>query len=303
MHEPTKTEFQPRWYRNATSEVRNALADFAGSGSKPHNWPRIVTRVLPSSGSSALAAHTVSEVIDLTQKLANFAAYDAVRGPNPDFADMRSMGADVLAFSRLTIEPFEEGSFVIPARLESADFILGESNPSESETGNARPEAISAERIASRFGSILDEIATGGATHTISSGALQTVQQLNRALKREAAAIEFVTFDRREQQSSYRSIDRDFIERVDRVIQERRPSNVQLDTVEGTVTALDIHKGELLLSISGQKQRVKGSFHTMLHPTLLESLGKRIRLFGRLNYKSDSMVSVQIQQAEVFDTE
>ncbi|MEX1027389.1 MAG: hypothetical protein WD049_05190 [Candidatus Paceibacterota bacterium] len=303
MHEPPKTDFQPRWYRNATAEVRNALADFSGSGSKPLNWPRIVTRILPSSGSSSLAARTVSEVIDLTQKLAHFAAYDAVRGLNPDFADMRSMGADVLSFSRLTIEPFEEGSFVIPARFESADFIPVEPNAKELEAGNITPEAISAESIASRFGSILDEIATGGATHTISTGALQTVQQLNRALKREVVAIEFATFDRREQQSSYRSIDHEFIERVDRVIQQRRPSNDQLESVEGTVTALDIEQGELRLSIRGQKQRVRGNFHTMLHPTLLESLGKRIRLFGSLSYKRDSMVSIQIQQAEVFDTE
>jgi len=303
MHDTTKTDFQPRWYRNATSEVRNALADFSGSGSKPLNWPRIVTRVLPSSGSSSLAAHTVSEVIDLTQKLAHFAAYDAVRGPNPDFADMRSMGADVLDFSRLTIEPFEEGSFIIPARFESADIKAVEYPANELNVVTPRLTNISAERIASRFASILDEIAVGGATHTISTGALQTVQQLNRALKREAAAIEFSTFDRQEQQNSFTSIDRDFIERVDRVIQKRRPSNIQLDSIEGIVTALDIEQGELRLSIQGQKDRVKGSFHMMLHPTLLESLGKRTRLFGSLRYKNDSIVSVQIQQAEVFDSE
>ena len=63
------------------------------------------------SGLNTLAAHTVSEVIDLTQKLAHFAAYDEVRGANPDFADIRSMGSDVLAFSRLTLEPFEAGSY------------------------------------------------------------------------------------------------------------------------------------------------------------------------------------------------
>lgn len=303
MHEPTKTDFQPRWYRNATSQDREALANFAGSGSQPLNWPRIVTRILPTSGSSSLAAQTVSEVIDLTQKLANFAAYDTVRGMNPDFADMRSMGADVLSFGRLTIEPFEEGSFVIPARLESADYESVEYESDQRDSVTAKPALISSERIASRFGSILVEIAEGGATHTISTGALQTVQQLNRALKREASAIEFSTFDRREHRSSHQTIDRDFIERVDRVIQKRRPSNVQLETVEGTVTALDIEQGELRLTVAGQKQRIKGNFHTMLHPTLLDSLGKRIRLFGNLSHKNDSMVSIQIQQAEVFDTE
>ena len=179
MNEPTKTDFQPRWYRNANPELRNALADFPANGSVPLEWTRIVTRVLPANGFNSLAAHTVSEVIDLTQKLAHYAAFDAIRGPNPDFADMRSMGAEVLDFSRLTIEPFEAGSFVIPARFESRDFLKsGETD-----------KPISAESIANRFGTILESISTGEASNSISTGALQTVQQLNRTLKREASAI------------------------------------------------------------------------------------------------------------------
>ena len=96
MNEPTKTDFQPHWYRNATPEMKDALAEFPSTGSIPLDWPRIVTRVLPSSGLSSLSAHTVADVIDLTQKLAHYAAFHEIRGPNPDFADMRSMGADVL---------------------------------------------------------------------------------------------------------------------------------------------------------------------------------------------------------------
>lgn len=293
MNEPTKTDFQPRWYRNANPELRNALADFPANGSVPLEWPRIVTRVLPANGFNSLAAHTVSEVIDLTQKLAHYAAFDAIRGPNPDFADMRSMGAEVLDFSRLTIEPFEAGSFVIPARFESRDFLKsGETD-----------KPISAESIANRFGTILDSIATGEASNSISTGALQTVQQLNRTLKREASAIQYSTFDRYEKRGSYQTVDSAFIDRVETLIKNRQPSEQKLDSLEGIVTALDIEQGELRLSVAGQKDRIKGTFHVMLHPTLLESLGKRITLFGKVSYKRNQIVSVLIQQAEVLDTE
>ena len=82
-----------------------------------------------------------------------------------------------------------------------------------------------------------------------------------------------------------------------------QPSEQKLDSLEGIVTALDIEQGELRLSVAGQKDRIKGTFHVMLHPTLLESLGKRITLFGKVSYKRNQIVSVLIQQAEVLDTE
>ena len=298
MNEPTKTNFQPRWYRNASPELREAIADFPASGSKPFDWPRIVIRVLPASGYNSLAAHTVSEVIDLTQKLAHFAAYDEVRGVNPDFADLRSMGAEVLAFSKLTIEPFAEGSFVIPARLESSDFV----KPDSSESDDSQT-AISAESVAGRFGAILDEIATGEATTSISTGALQTVQQLNRTLKREANAIEYSTFDRRERQISFRTVDSAFIGRVESVIKNRQASVEKLDSLEGVVTAVDMEKGELLLTLPEQKERVKGTFPVMLHPTLLESLGQNVTLFGKVSFRSNRPHSVAIQQAKIIDVD
>lgn len=294
MHEPTKKiDFQPRWYRNATPELRNALADFAGSGSNPLNWPRIVTRILPSSGFSGLGASTVSEVIELTQKLANYAAYDTVRGINPDFADMRSMGAELFAFSKLTIEPFEEGSFIIPARLESPDLI----------ENDQQENAISAERIANRFGSIFEEIGSKDSSTSISIGALQTMQQLNRTLNREASAIEFSTFDRYEQRSGFQRVDLDFVKRVDSVIKNRQPSVQKLDSLQGKVTALDIEKGELRLTLKNQRDRIKGTFSIMLHPTMLESLGHQIEVFGSISFRSGLPQSISIQQANILDSE
>ncbi|TWT74058.1 hypothetical protein [Allorhodopirellula solitaria] len=293
MNEPTKTDFVPRWARNATPEFLESLAETPVTGSAPLEWPRIVTRILPSSGSSSLGANTVSEVIELTQKLANYAAYDAVRGINPDFADMRSMGAELLAFSRLTIEPFEEGSFVIPARFESPDLI----------ENDERESAISAERIANRFGNIFEDVGSQNASASISIGALQTIQQLNRTLNREASAIEFSTFDRYERRSGFQRVDTAFVKRVDSVVKNRQPSVLKMESLRGNVTALDIEKGELRLSVSTQKDRVKGTFPMMLHPTILESLGREIEVYGRVSFKNGRPESISIQQADILDSE
>jgi hypothetical protein len=289
MNEPIKTDFVPRWARNATPEFLELMSETPATGSAPLEWPRIVTRILPSSGPNSLGATTVSEVIELTQKLANYAAYDEVRGINPDFADMRSMGAELLAFSRLTIEPFEEGSFIIPARFESPDLVETDSQKT----------SVSAERIAVRFGRILEEVGNDNSSTSISIGALQTMQQLNRTLNREASAIEFSTFDRFEQRAGFQRVDSDFVRRVDSVIKNRQPSVSKLDSLQGRVTALDIEKGELRLSLKDRRDRIKGTFPIMLHPTLLESLGREIEVFGSVSFRNDHPQSISIQQAKI----
>lgn len=249
--------------------------------------------MLPSSGSNSLGANTVSEVIELTQKMANYVAFDEVCGTNPDFADMRSMGAELLAFSRLTIEPFEEGSFIIPARFESPDLI----------ENDLQETAISAERIANRFGRIFEEIGSQDSSTSVSIGALQTMQQLNRTLNREASVIEFSTFDRYERPSGFQRVDKAFVKKVDAVVKNRQPSILKLESLRGHVTALDIEKGELRLSLATQKDRVKGTFPMMLHPTVLVSLGHEMEVYGKVSYKNGRPDSISIQQADILDSE
>ena len=79
---------------------------FEGSGGLPTEPPRIDTRILPSDQGYSLSLRSLSEVAELTQKLADYAGYDVVYGPNPDFADLRSISADLTRLTRLTSEPF-----------------------------------------------------------------------------------------------------------------------------------------------------------------------------------------------------
>ncbi len=111
----TKTDpssFAPRWFRNADEQTRATLADTGLLGVPSPQSPQIITRLLPNDGGHTLAASVVAKVIELTQRLANYAAHDIVAGTNPNFADMRSIPADVQAFSRLAIEPFQEAELI-----------------------------------------------------------------------------------------------------------------------------------------------------------------------------------------------
>ncbi len=287
MSNQQPTKFTPRWYRDAESIEQNALDQFPVVGSEPFDWPRIVTRLLPADGGNAMSASAVATVINLTQRLVQYAARDVIEGINPYFADMRSISSEILAFSQLTIEPFDEGSFVIPARLESGDLTL------------AGQESVPVERVANRFSGILDAIATGNQVSDVSVGALQTVRQLNSTISREASVIEFAAFDRRRHTEGIRRIDSTFMKSVSAIMDKRQPSTEILQSITGTVTALDILKGELQLSVDNQKTRVKGSFHKMLHPTLMESLGHTVQLFGTLSYSGNRVTSISIQEADI----
>ncbi|WP_417734553.1 hypothetical protein [Rosistilla oblonga] len=281
--------FAPRWYRNADQQTRAALAETSLLGVPAPQSPQIITRLLPNAGGQTLAASAVAKVIELTQRLAHYAAQDLVVGINPNFADMRSISAEVQAFSRLAIEPFEEGSFVIPTQLESQDF--------ETESG----DQIATEQIAQRFSDILLTISSGQRATEISIGALQTVRQLNATINTAASVVEYQTIDRFQQATAAMRVDAEFMGRVRKIIDGRQPSAERLDSLTGTVTALDILRGQIQLTVDDRKQRIKGSFHKMLQPTMLESLGRVVKLYGAISYKHDQPVEISIQEAELID--
>ncbi len=95
MPEPRKVDFKPRWPVTLSAEEEAAFAAFEGNGSLPSEPPRIDTRILPRDRSCSLSLKSLSEVTELTQKLADYAGYDVLLGPNPDFADLRSVSADL----------------------------------------------------------------------------------------------------------------------------------------------------------------------------------------------------------------
>jgi hypothetical protein len=295
MNEPIKTDFVPRWARAASSEHLEAVGDTPFTGGRPYDWPRIVARALPSTGRNCLDSKSVVEIIEMSQRLTQYAACDEILGFNPNFADLRQLEGSIVALSKLTIDPFEEGSFVIPARFEADDLDTSELRTDTT----AEPKLVSTEQIATRFGTILESVITDATT--ISIGALETIKQMHRTLKRDVIAIEFATFDRLEQRRKFQLVDPSYMQRVDSAIKHRQTTVTRLEYLSGRITALDLHREELKLSIAGQRDRVEGKFQAFLHQTLLDALGKKVELYGKVDFRGGRPKSISIHQAEILE--
>src|SRR5688572_27148724 len=94
-----------------------ALDDPPFTGAVPELAPRLPIRLLPRENGHVITALTLGQVATATQRILNYASYEVIHGPSPEFADLRSAESEVIALAQLEVEPFEEGSFVIPARL------------------------------------------------------------------------------------------------------------------------------------------------------------------------------------------
>ncbi len=289
MAEPKRVDFKPRWMSELTEEDRRVLDAFSHSGSLAEVPPRINARILPQDGSHSLSAKALSEAIGLTQAIVQYAGYDVYHGVNPDFADLRSLSSEVVALTRLTIEPFEEGSFVIPTRLEASPLAVADTTATRQ---------ITAEDVVKRFDEILASLQQSAATQ-VSIGAIQAIEALGRVIRREAQAVEFASFDAFGQPRQSLRVDEGYIACVHRVRLSRQPTRAKLETLEGQVTAIDIREGKLQLSIEGQRRRVQGSFSMLLLPSLMDYLGCRVKLEGYVEWKGKIPVSIQVLAAEV----
>ncbi len=289
MSEPKFVEFKPRWMRQRTDADR-ILDETPATGPLAEVSPRINARLLPIGGSHALSAKTLSEAIGLTQQIVQYAGYDVYHGFNPDFADLRSLSPEVVGLTRLTVEPFDEGSFVIPTRLEASPLAVQEAEG---------PRMVTAEDVVRRFDEILAALRQPSSSVQVSIGAIQVVESLGRVIRREAEAIEFSSFDSLGQPSGALRVDEEYIGRVNKVRESRRPTQAILETLDGQVTALDIGEGKLQLSIEGQLRRVTGHFTMMFLPSLLESLGRRVRLQGLVEWRRNTPHLIQVMDAEL----
>jgi hypothetical protein len=292
--EPRKVDFKPKWMTTLSPEQEAAMDAFEGSGSLPTEPPRIDTRILPHDQGYTLSLRSLSEVAALTQKLADYAGYDAVHGPNPDFADLRSLSADLTRLTRLTSEPFAPGSFIIPACLQA--------DPLEVVDGQTR-RRVETDDVARRFGEVLTLLDTESAPTGVSIGALQTLEALARVLNREDAGIEFSAADSFRKPLVKFQIGERFIGKVREVLGRRRPSQDKLEMLAGRVTALDVVQGTLLLSVQGLGRRVKSNFPHMFVPSLLEALNRQVKLQGIVERRGREAAVIHIHSVEIGDAE
>lgn len=295
MSDARSTKFRPRWTNTLTPEAEALLADTPSIGSRPWELPRLDTRIFTPDHRARISLRSVGEVSQLTQKLADYAGYDEFYGPNPNFADLRSLASEITQFTKLTCEPFEEGSFTIPAHFES-DSI-------KTVLDDGRERCVDTDAIAKRFSTILESISNDRAVSDISVGALQTLSALKGVLGRENATVEYSTSDRTGECIYRCEINDSFLHRVSALVKGRRSSREKLETIEGRVTALDIVECNLLLTVEGVRHRVKGDFSAMFTPSLRESLNQRVRLDGVVESRGNDPHVIHIQSVELLDAE
>jgi len=128
--------------------------------------------------------------------------------------DLRSAGPEVFALARLTVEPFEEGSFVIPAKLEA----IGVHVPA----AGHEQHTVTAQNVVNRFDAILTVFGKPQPATEVSIGALQAIEALGRIIRRGAGSVEYSLFDTQGRAAKPILVTPETISRVTEVRQARR---------------------------------------------------------------------------------
>ncbi len=179
--EPKIVPFKPRWMREKSTDARCILEDTPAVGAVPEGPPRLHTRLVLSGNNQRVSFKTLSEALEPTQAIVYYAACDVFHGVNPDFADLRSAGVEVLQLGKLSAEPCEEGSLLIPARLE-AEAV-------QAPVGTTL-RTMTTQDVVDPFDEILAAFACPQPATEVSIGAIQAIVALGQVLRREAGTIE-----------------------------------------------------------------------------------------------------------------
>jgi hypothetical protein len=278
MPDPKPIGFIPKWLRDQPPDEDES---FLMAGSVPDSDPRVVTRLVPKEHGYSLSARTVSQVIDLKQDLALYAAWDVTheQNPNPNLADLSSLPKTLREAAALAVEPAEPGSFVIPASLP------------------ARSEEFDPDAVLRRLSELLAAIDDPRRAAFVSVGALQTCLKLGKVLRRDTEAIEVTTYDRENAPRPTYRMTPATVERLDSLLANRRPkSGSEFEKLTGKLEALDLGTNEFQLKLQGHRKRVKGTAAFFALSTLRDRLGETVTLEGDVvrDRKSTTMTAYRV---------
>ena len=106
---------------------------------------------------------------------------------------------------------------------------------------------VPTDEVAKRFSEVLTMLDSESAPTGVSIGALQTLEAFARVLNREAAGIEFCTADSFRKPLVKFHIANQFIGKVREVLARRRPSQDELETLEGRSHGIGHCAGQITL--------------------------------------------------------
>lgn len=282
MPEPAMTGFIPKWIRDQPPDEDES---FLMAGPIPDADPRIHTRLIPKDHGYLLPARTLGKVLELKQNLVLYAARDVAEGLNADFADLRSLKEPLTKFATLTVEPFETGSFVIPARLEAEPLAL-----------EGRAEPIVTDRLVERFNRLIAAIDYPDEAASMSIGALLVCKELGKLLKNEVESIEWTTIDREHNRTRPSVLTPAKVGKIERLLERRKPTEQVTEKIAGRLTAFDTVTNAFQLSVPSQKQRVKGTVMAFHAPWMAERLGKQVELEGIVERRGTKLKSLTVHR-------
>ena len=169
--------------------------------------------------------------------------------------------------------------------------------------GAEQPRQVTTEDVVRRFDEILASLREQRSAPQVSIGAIQAVEALGQTIRREAEAIEFASFDALGQPRPAFRVDTEYVARVRRVRESGRPTQAQLETLEGSLTALDILRTRLQLSLDGNQGRVPGTYPALFQPSLVSCLGRRVRVQGQGERRGRHIRSLQVVALEALEEE
>jgi hypothetical protein len=258
--------------------------------------PQLVTRILPKKGRETLSAPSLTEIITATQRAVQFAGCDEVYGSNPNFSDLRTAGPEVAQITRLDYRPesFQEGSFIIEAELPDEEVAVS------ADQGERR---VSSWQVLRRFRAFFDAISDTREHATVSIGALQAIEDLGKAVKREADRIEFRTIVEADDiyHAKVAAVDLSYISRVNKLRVARESDLATQDSLEGTLMAIDLGTSSLKLKLSNVATTVQGSFSPLIQYPLARAVGLKVRLTGQVERRGRRPHFIQAQHVELLE--
>lgn len=263
MVDPQRTSFRPRWWK-AGSARDNPLSETPTTGFEPHRAPRIPTRILPTHGGSYLSASTLKDTIDCTQRILRYVSYEVVHGVQPEFGDLRSAEESVLELAQLNVEPFEEGSFVIPAVMSEDEVLIGN-------------VSYRSQQVLDRFAEVITNI--GNAKFPTSIGLVNAIEELGKITRREADRIEYYPTVSYQFESPTLTVDEDYIRIVSRSREERQNPSIRPDHVRGVITAVDLVKGTFNLRLM-DRTSVRGRYEAFIAEQMARALNREVEISG-----------------------
>jgi hypothetical protein len=286
---PSTTSFVPRWATKSAARY-DELGEMPNIGIQPELIPRLPMRLLPFTNGHSVSSSTVRDSIDVTQRIFSYVGHDLVLGPQAEFDDLRrtdERGRQIKELARMQIEPFDEGSFVIP-------FVLSE------QLVNFDGRELSGHDVLARFVDVMESLGTERANEQpISIGLLQTIEDLGRITRREANIEYSATVKNRRQKLV---VDGRFLETVATARKRRLCPTSRPDSVEGYLIAIDLEKGHLRLKLKdGHKSVVKGTFERLAEPKLIECVNRLVRLSGVIEYVNNRPSHIRTFFAELLE--